>query len=71
MKSFATDVAKQFTAILLAALGAAAITFMTSIGGSTGLECTPITSPENAGILGAILKGTHSGFLMMKTNHLL
>lgn len=66
MKSFAADVAKQFTAIFLAAFGAAAIAFISSIAGQSGLDCTVPASPQDAGLLGALFKGVHSAFTMNK-----
>jgi len=66
MKEYAKSVATQATAILIAAAGAAAIAFFSSIAGDTGLQCSPETSVEDAGILGAIFKSIHTAFLMTR-----
>lgn len=60
MKDFSKGVATQATAILLAALGAAAISFISSVAGDAGLQCEPVSNPSNAGFLGAMLKGAHT-----------
>ncbi len=66
MNEYFKSVAAQATAILLAAFGAALISFFSSIAGQTGLECTPVTNPEEAGALGAIFKSIHSALVMAR-----
>lgn len=66
MKPYLKGVAVQATAIILAALGAALITFIQSIVSKTGL-CPEIpTSPTEAGLLGGILKTVHTAFISSK-----
>lgn len=64
MKEYAKGVATQATAILLAALGAAAIAFFQSAANSTGLCPLPAPTVQDAGLLGALIKGVHSAMLM-------
>lgn len=71
MKQYLKSVSSQATAIIIAAAGAALITFLQSIVASTG-ACDPIpVKPEEAGALGAMFKGTHSAFTVAKTKILL
>ncbi len=60
MKQYMKAVAVQATSILLAALAAAAITFFQSLMNSMSAGAIPPASPEEAGIIGALLKGSHS-----------
>lgn len=66
MNDYLKGVATQATAILLAALGAAAIAFFSSVAGEAGLQCTPHPKPEEAGLLGALFKSMHSALLQMR-----
>ena len=66
MKEYAKSVATQATAILIAAAGAAAIAFLSSVAGEAGLQCTPSTAVQDAGILGGLFKGIHSAFQMSR-----
>jgi hypothetical protein len=64
MKEYAKAVATQSTAIIIAALGAAAIAFFQSAATQTGIcPLTPI-APEEAGALGALFKGIHSALVL-------
>lgn len=60
MKAYFKGVAVQATAIILAALGAAAFTFLQSVAAQSGVCPTPTTSPETAGAIGALFKGIHT-----------
>lgn len=64
MNEYWKSVFAQFTAIILAAIGAALIAFFSSIAGSVGLECSPAPSPEKAATFGALFKGIHSAFML-------
>lgn len=59
MKTYLKAVAVQATSILLAALAAAAITFLQSLIHSISQGAVPAASPQEAGMIGAILKGGH------------
>lgn len=60
MNTYWQNVAAQATAILLAALGAAFITFLQTIIAQMGSIDATNVSPETAGALGAAFKATHS-----------
>jgi hypothetical protein len=64
MKDYFRGVATQATAIILAALGAAAFAFFQSAATSTGICPLPSVSPEEAGATGALFKAIHSAFVM-------
>lgn len=61
---FLKSVASQVTAILIAALGAAAITFLQALAAQSGACPMPVTDPTQAGVLGAAIKSAHSAFTM-------
>lgn len=63
--SFMKSIAAQVAAIVIAALGAAAITFLQSIAAQTGACPVPAADPTQAGVLGAAFKTAHS----MLTSH--
>ena len=62
--SFSRSVASQVTAILIAALGAAAITFFQSLATASGACPLPVGDPAQAGALGAAIKSAHTAFIM-------
>lgn len=62
--SFLKSVGSQVTAILIAALGAAAITFFQSLATQTGACPVPAADPTQAGVLGAAIKSVHSAFVI-------
>ena len=71
MKQFFSRVAEQVTAIVLAALAAAAIAFFQSLSVQTEACLSPDTATSSAGLLGAMFKGAHSVlFLMSQKSHL-
>lgn len=63
MKKYMQSVGTQVTAILLAAAGAAMLTFFQNLAASTGGICPIPSDPAEAGALGALLKGMHSAIL--------
>ena len=64
MKQYMQGVATQATAILLAALGAAAFAFFQSLAATTGVCPSPASDPAQIGALGAAFKGIHSALTM-------
>lgn len=64
MKQYLKGVATQATAILLAALGAAAFAFFQSMAASTGVCPAPVSNPAEIGAMGAMFKGIHTAFIM-------
>lgn len=54
------------TAILLAALGAGAIAFISSIATQTGACNIPGANPAEVGMLGGALKASHTAFLALR-----
>lgn len=62
--SFIKSVASQVTAIIIAALGAAAIAFLQSLAAQTGACSVPAADPSQAGVIGAMLKSAHSALTM-------
>ncbi len=60
MKQYFKSVATQFTAIALAALGAAAIAFIQSIAVQTGACTTDTITVTEVGVLGGMFKGIHT-----------
>ena len=71
MKDFFKNIATQAGAIILAALGAAIITFIQSIAIQTGACEAPINQVNEAGFLGAALKGLHSAYLAVHMRNIL
>lgn len=63
MKDYMRAVGTQVTAIILAALGAAALTFFQTLAASTGAMCPLPSDPAEAASLGALLKGIHTALL--------
>lgn len=59
MKSYYQAVAVQATSILLAALGAALITFLQALLAQHSGGTIPPAPVEEAGVLGAVIKGSH------------
>jgi hypothetical protein len=66
MKEYAKGIATQFTSILLAAAGAAAIAFIQSLLAASGDCSIPQVVPQDVGLMGALLKGSHSAVLGIK-----
>lgn len=64
MKDYIKGVATQATAIILAALGAAAFAFFQSAASSAGICPAQTASVEEVGLLGALFKGIHSAILL-------
>jgi len=63
MNNYLKSVATQATAILLAALGAAAFAFFQSMAASSGVCPPPLSSPEDVGVLGATFKAIHTALI--------
>ena len=59
MKSYFQAVAVQTTSIILAALGAALIAFLQALLAQHSGGTIPQTPVQEAGALGAIIKGSH------------
>lgn len=70
MKDFFKQLATQITAIILAALAAAAVSFLQSVAAQTGACPAVATSTTDVAALGAGLKGTHSLFTLLSHRHL-
>lgn len=62
--SFIKSLAVQLTAILITALGAAAVTLVQSIAVQSGACPSAPADPAQAGLLGALFKSAHSALLM-------
>lgn len=62
--SFFKQVGVQLTAIMLASLGAVLISMSQSLGVETHSCVAPAVDPSQAGVLGGLLKGIHSAFLL-------
>lgn len=66
MKEYFKGVAMQATAILITAVAAAGIAFFqTLLVQGSGIVC-PEVAPEQAGVLGAVLKSAHTAFMMKR-----
>ena len=59
MKEYFRAVAVQATSIILAALGAALIAFLQSLLAQHSGGAIPPIQAEEAGVIGAVLKGSH------------
>ena len=64
MKQYFKGVATQATAIILAALGAAAFAFFQSMAVSTGVCTPPVTDIAEVGAMGAGFKAIHTALTM-------
>jgi len=60
MKSYLRGVAVQATAIILAALAAAAFSFFQSLAASSGVCPVPVSTTVEVGVLGAVIKSIHT-----------
>lgn len=65
-KTFLRQISAQATSILLAAAGAALLTFIQSVATLSGACDVPTALPEQAGALGAGLKTIHSAFALRR-----
>lgn len=65
-KAFFRQIGAQAASILLAAAGAALLTFIQSVATLSGACDVPTASPEQAGTLGAGLKAIHSAFALRR-----
>jgi len=71
MESNISSLKKQATPIVVSALMAATFTFFQSLAAAGGL-CPPVpASPQEAGALGAVIKGSHSAYMLIFHKHIL
>lgn len=66
MRDFLKGIFAQMTPILISALIAGMFALLQSLAVQTGVCPVENTTPQEVGLLGGILKGAHSIFLVLK-----
>jgi len=67
MKDYLKSVGVQMTSIILAALIAGLLAFIQSLTTQAGACPNADFSPEQVGLIGGVVKGAHSVFLLSRT----